>query len=714
MGLLTDVIRNNIQKKHREEELRKENLREMYTKVAFDPDPALDDAHREEARANLAKLLNPEARKSFLSKAVPLFDHVRSIGAKKGELPTPDTKTDGTQPQQEAPQSFEQGSPVLRLGQGLPTPQAAAAPVAAASQLPTPATAVKRGKDFFDVPSIGTNAERVTGAELARSQSTRLKLRDFDEWYEKGKKVLGADADPRDLAEWAATQGQRLPARAVQGSRKAESWKLADGTTVDVDFDPKSGTRYVGGEAWDIPDGASRKGKDVNMQLAWAKYPGDKEGAPPHAIRIDPRDPTKRLDANTGQPVPSGAEQIDTALLQAKIRQNAYGQFGNLYRALVGQGHSESEANNIAGQQVEAEYQKRLSLMGAGSIREAIGQDAEGNAITVPLVTTRTPSAVAPVPAPGGAAVQQAAPSGSMVPATVPASPAATVTPTGPQSRMLPGVSPATAKNAAQFGVPITESVVQIFGDENQPGLKSFAKLADDENASKRIGKAIQLTLNGFGEGIGEASLGGGAGGVHVSSGGFGTWLQNALGLPGKIASDQAQMIRSAMKEMTPQEREAYDATMAEMSVMAGLRSLSKAPAAMASIRNIEREIPKIGINVANSAQMYDQLEKVAGAINNAVSTPGLFPRVRDPKTGEQVPVGISTEMLERIKSMPAEMRRLKGGGGRNALPVPGDLPKPKTRGAKISLDDAKIYLQAANGDTTKARLNANLDGWTF
>jgi hypothetical protein len=189
------------------------------------------------------------------------------------------------------------------------------------------------------------------------------------------------------------------------------------------------------------------------------------------------------------------------------------------------------------------------------------------------------------------------------------------------------------------------------------------------------LGKAINLTLSGLGDGIGTASIGAGAGPIHLSAGGFGDWIQNELNVPGAVAGQRADIIRKALADLTPQEREAYDATMSELSVMAGLRSLNKASAAQGSIRLIENEIPKIGVNVANSKQFYDQLQKIAGAISNAMNTPGAVPKVKD------VPYGVTPEMFNRIKGLSAEMQRRKDAAsvsprGKASLKSPGSAPK--------------------------------------
>jgi hypothetical protein len=262
-----------------------------------------------------------------------------------------------------------------------------------------------------------------------------------------------------------------------------------------------------------------------------------------------------------------------------------------------------------------------------------VGRPAE----TAPARTTVTPPQAAPTQTTPPTRITTSAPtSGRMPPAPA----------TG--GAVIRGVPLTAARAAAQFGIPITEASVSILGDPRRPDVKplaAFAHLANDRASALRVGTAINLTRNGFGDSIGEASIGAGAGGFHISAGGFGAWLQNALGVPGKVAQQQAELIRKATEALNPEEREAYNSVMAVMSTMAGLRSLTKSPATMGSLMLIENELPKL-FNVASEEQFNDQISRVAGTLFNAVTTPGMFPAVN----GQ--PSGIAPDVVQRIKDI--------------------------------------------------------------
>lgn len=689
MSYFTDLVDGTLRNQQADELRQKEEKRDFYNKAIWDP--STSDEVKNYAQDQYFKLLEPGARK----KAQEVHGIIGKIkdaftGGPKTTAGQPDAaSTTAAPPTPAVAPQFAQGAADR---QGVPTVtqpaaqeaqpiQARAAfnagpPPAAAPPVPTAQAALH----FFDTPA-------------ARQRQIAAEKGEYDAWLERGKGVLGPDASPRDLAEFAGSKGQRLPPINLAAVARAPvKLDLKDGTQIQA-LRGKDGKYYdLQNNLLDTDSIDKESLKPVNTQLVWFSYPDDKPGDAPHAVRVDPRPGGRSVDASTGKPIPEGANQVNTAVLEAKIRQNTYGQMGNLTRALIGQGYPEAQAQQLAGQQVEQEFQKKMSLLGAESVHEALGQDPEGNQIAVPLQRTPVPNAIAPLPPPNGGA-----PSGgqSASPATTPAKPPAAangvplaVNPAVRPAlapRLLPGVTPAQAKQAAQYSVPITESVVQMFGDPKQPDLKSlmsYAKIADDPAAANRVGTAIRMTLGAFGDSIGEASVGGGAGPIHLSSGGFGDWLQNKLGIPGAVAQQQAQQIQDVMQKMTPEEREAYDATMAEMSVMAGLRSISKSSAAVSSIKLIENEIPKLGINTADSRQFVDQLQKVARSINNAVTTPGMFPKVA--KGGKQVPVGISQEMLDRIQGLPTELEKLKQ--------AKGPAKAPSAKGGNVVDDLVKKY----------------------
>lgn len=737
---LTQAAQKQIDQKHQEEEALKKEKRDMYWGIAYDTTGKYSDAQKQAAQQELGKLVGPQSKKGIqkfgdifgrLTKAQRQQQPAGNPGQHGGELlngvtgAQQDGAAQGQQgklptPQTPAPTPTGQdpatGRPSLKADNGATPGGAPASPIQAEQKLPTPKTPAPQPQQAGGLPPIQTN-EEILKRQQAPAQADRDRRSKLAEQY----KFTGPGA-----LEFIETG--KVPASLVKESAidtLTSAIKASDPDLTDEDAKQQAGEI--------ITAQAKKKSEETktNDQKVYYKYPGDGPNDPPHLVWENAKTHS-RIDASTQQPPPEGAKATDEASYLANIRRQSYGQYFTLVNALKGKGYSQEQAEEIAGNQIEDQMQKHLALMGAGSTREALGIGPGGESITIPLNTQKNPNQVAPLPpiqkpgqpqqaAPPASAPQgapQAAPGKLPTPATpAQGQPPQSATPpvrSGQQGRALGAVSPSVARQASQFGIPITESVVQIFGDPNQPDVKSlssFAKLADSEESSARIGKAIEITLSGFGDSIGEASIGAGAGPIHLSAGGFGTWLQNALGMPGKVAQQKADTIREIMKQMTPEEREAYDATMSELSVMAGLRSLSKSSAAMGSIKLIENEIPKIGVNVADSKQFADQLQKVAGAINNAVNNSDMIPKVKGPD-GKMVPIGISPELAARISKLPGEMQALK------KLPTPNGagvkLPKPPKPGAKLSADDALKYMQANGGDRAKAEAAAKKDGWTF
>lgn len=705
---LSNTAREKLNEKHQQEQKAKDAERSTYERIWLDTrlpeDGGPTQEERDYAQSQLTKRSGKET-KTGIQRIGDIFFKIRG-GGKAKELPQ-------QQPQQRTPQAPQQGGFTENMPNGQPAPGTAGAgpklpfpPSPAPSQtqaqdpnapsqvpyqnLPMPATSAtadtaaqkmpmpaQRGK--LPIPSTpAPSPSGIAGIPMMTVEQRRQMMENLTEAKKQKLKDAGKKGGLSDEEATEYSETGKWPAHAK---------RVVDKGVARPGTDPETGKPYTG--TWDHfkeTDGtdvwAKRDDKKVNTQLEWFKFPGDKPEDQPHAVRVDPRDPTKQLDASTGKQIPEGSTQINPNVILAQIRQRSYGKFGELYRALIGQGYSQAEADRIAGEQIEADFQRRESLLGAGSIHEALGQDAAGNAIAIPVATKKLPNPIAPIPSPqqpqpatppqpgppqATATPQSNAPQPQKAPSLPKPAPGPAAQRMGLSPRMLPGVSQAAASRAATFGVPITEVVTQLWDAPNS--LSSYASLADNKDSQQRIGKAIELTLSGFGDSIGGASIGGGAGSVHLSSGGFGQWLQNALGVPGAIADQKAQALRDTMKEMTPQEREAYDATMSEMSVMAGLRSLNKSSSALGSIKIIERELPKIGVNVADSRQFNDQLKRVASAIKNAINTPNIFPKVRDPKTGEQVPVGISADMYKRINEIAGDDKP------KGKLPSPGDFP---------------------------------------
>ena len=82
---------------------------------------------------------------------------------------------------------------------------------------------------------------------------------------------------------------------------------------------------------------------------------------------------------------------------------------------------------------------------------------------------------------------------------------------------------------------------------------------------------------------------------------------------------------------MSPEEKEAYDSIMSSFSTVVGLRSLTKASAAQASVSAIERELPVIGVNTFDSSSLpircSDWLEVVSYGVKVRIPKGMLDPR---------------------------------------------------------------------------------------
>lgn len=259
------------------------------------------------------------------------------------------------------------------------------------------------------------------------------------------------------------------------------------------------------------------------------------------------------------------------------------------------------------------------------SERETQGVDAQGNPVTNILGTTTTPAA------PGIPGMKQGVAPGTTpkslhplggptstpnsVPAPKPTGDGRVETHHAASGGKIRGGRPlyptsAQWNQAIQRVVPVREAATQLFGDPSHPELRSlasFAKLADDPAASANVAKAVRLTFDGINTEIN-------------NSGGLWTYMNTVGGVPGLLAAAKAQLQKANMP-LKPEEQAAYDAVMSSYSTVIGLRSLTKASAAQASVTKIENEIPIPGYNVANSQQFYDQLSKLAEVMANGMRT---------------------------------------------------------------------------------------------
>lgn len=187
-------------------------------------------------------------------------------------------------------------------------------------------------------------------------------------------------------------------------------------------------------------------------------------------------------------------------------------------------------------------------------------------------------------------------------------------------------VPPGLAGRFVDRYTAVTEAASQVFGS-GQPGevapFASYKDLAQNKDSQKKLGKALQLTFNGFEGSAGGPNADARLGAFGVSTGKLGDLVATKFGVPADLASAQASLMRDAVKDLSPREKEYYDSVMSAYSTIVGLRSLTRASAAQSSVAAIERELPLIGINVKAGADFDDQLARLARVVYNGMTTPG-------------------------------------------------------------------------------------------
>jgi hypothetical protein len=517
-------------------------------------------------------------------------------------------------------------------------------------------------------------------AQAAERRKLASESAEYDFWLKKGQDVLGKDASPRDLAEYAGSGGKKLPPVAVVKMTPVRL-SMKDGETIPA-------MRSTDGKYYDLrnnlldgdaikeeaakPSGGLPRfdGQDVTLESARAQAKGGTkfEGIDGNDIDLDAVPEGMVL-----QPISMGGKVLFMPVTPGQITKTANNEVYATDKYHVKDIASGGPGATPIGA-ARVPTVRETSPEGIG------GTKSVATPVTGPQGGQQPPHPAAPqsaAPAPQPATPQGSPKTQAALPTPKTGSPQTAAPGADAGDPILPGMSTAQFRAAAAQAAPVAAAVTEIFGDPRQPDLhplQSYAKLADNPKAQERIGKAIQLTLNGFGDGIKEAAIGAGVGPVHVSAGGWGTWLDNKLGGPQAAAGAQAETLRKIIGEMTPEEKDAYDSTMATMSTMAGLRSISRQSAAMGSLQLIERELPKIGLNATNSRQFYDQLQRTAGAISTFANTPGLFPRVK--QGGQVIRTGFTPEMQKRITELTGEMEKKKSGGKK--LPTPDDKKGPK------------------------------------
>jgi hypothetical protein len=175
------------------------------------------------------------------------------------------------------------------------------------------------------------------------------------------------------------------------------------------------------------------------------------------------------------------------------------------------------------------------------------------------------------------------------------------IQPVGAQS-ILPNVQGMTPRNAAmaQKTQPAVSALLGIYGDPqnpNVPSLMSYAKLADDPHSQQVLGEAFKLLDQQMGE-ISDPGI------IHT--------LGTAAGWANFRAQAEAGAQQQAGTEMTPQEREYFDAAIASMADIIGARAATGQSPARFSVRAMQNELPLIGLSgTPDQASYMTKLETI-------------------------------------------------------------------------------------------------------
>jgi len=386
-----------------------------------------------------------------------------------------------------------------------------------------------------------------------------------------------------------------------------------------------------------------------------------------------------------------GAEDMpDGVGLRPVIRGNRiYYEFKNLPEVTTGVGgglyvSSQYDRHNIGNDPNSYLGPQRGGYEGS---RDLPTVDADGNVTVNSYATSRTP-VVTPIGRTGPGATQTTPPqpnTGSAPRTTRPGQPTSSTSPSTLQGNtpqvtrvggsVIRGIPAGHYDTMLKRVTPVREAVTQFFGDPKNPdlrGLDSFSKLADNKDSQKRLGTAFQIIFNGLSQDTKGAHIDAKAGPISVGTGGIGEVLQNYFHVPQELADQRASIIRDVISKLSPEEQDYVNAAMSSFGVAVGLRSLSNASAAQASVDTIERELPLIGLTTPNGRAYDDKMSRLAEITRNGM--------LGVPKSM------IDKELLDRINGL----GKKKVPGGRTGATI--KMVAPNGQVKDVPEDQVKHY----------------------
>lgn len=653
MGLLTDIIRERIGEHDTKERERRDNIVKGYFDMisAGVQNKTLTQEQLDAALANI----NKEYGKSKDAKA--LTQRYGGIVGKMLSAPgaqppgQPGQAPQGGQAPQTQPAPGGPASPAPQepkaAAQVMPPPQAPAAPAAPAGPALPPPQGVSLVPDWA----------KAQGREL---ESERAKQTAIGE-RERGTTAFQTSEDVRK-------------SQLMYDQRKTQADDL--GLTGEAKNDFVATGKYPTSTKPLVIKGLEREGLDgiwTKLSYADGSVEWEKQGPTATAIRVTASEATtlpharelasqgKVYEDESGKPL--DLNSIPDGMVIQAVHQGArtFYTTRDVVDKAVTVGGVMYAVNPYELQQLPAGAGTRVgvtAIPSRGTTTQVAVDPVTGQLVLNTLPSTRVPAAtgIPGRPEPG-------APSPTAPPARVPgqAPTGATPRPTSPppvpgSTPGLRGVPMGQLNPMLQRLTPVRESYSQVFGDPSQPEftpLSSYADLADDPKASAKIGSALRYTLDQLNTAESNSKMG------------FWSWVHDVSGFSNELSRARAQVLQGAVGQLNPRETEAYNASIDAISTAIGLRSLSRASAAQASVRRIEADLPMIGINVKGSRAFYDKLVRLAEiTYNGSVGLPAVMF-----KPGE----------LEGLKALPSKMKALRDKapteGARKVLGGPRQAP---------------------------------------
>lgn len=663
-GLLQSYLYRKFNEQHQNEEAERKQMRDLFLKAAVDPNST--EFQQQSAWEGVKKHSNPKT-KQLIDEMSPMAQKLVQMRQKQivdaqssQALPSPDNQQlENGKGSQEPQPPFTITDQAKAFNAGPKTDSAPASPVQGKDQ-PAAAIAQSPIQQFNQGPSAAPppqasplNAFPNVDERIARGRA--VEEQDYNRWLQRGKEVLGPNASPRDLAEFAGTKGQKLPTqlRPIAGTRKPLQFTLPDKSTLDLQQDSRTGLYYdphnPQGDPVNLPDGAVPV---VTARTGFVR-------SVPHSVGLAD---ALQQEANGVEYNDADGKKIDLSKLPKDMGLQAMVRGDKMFWVPV----TPSQKTVVVGNQVYGVNPYQVQSIGTPDV-PALGPSRTGSSSTptqvvmdnagVPHVLGATTTPNTPGARPQGAPATPARAPVQGPPQGQGRLPAPISAPPGPGQ--LRGVPLPAYTRQMQDVRPVRVGVAQLFGDPGNPnfkGLKDYAPLADDKAAQQRLGTAFNLVMKGI-DANPDGRVHVGAGGVGVDAGGLVNLLENWAGVPSSLAKSEQELYAKTYAEMSPLEREALNATFESLSTAVGARKLTGASPAMFATQALERDVPIIGRSVFSSNDFYDKLSRFAEMIKNGAA--GTFPQVWQP--GE----------LQRINQLPSEMQALKKQGVNKAPSTP-------------------------------------------